>query len=427
MGQRRARMGQFRNEAPERLTLSVQMRGKLMVMRAATGLLVGAVALAAGATSISRAVAASHRAAPPLLQKAQSPSWSPDGKQIVFTYIRYTPGRFGPVPSQYRIVRTSSKPGGAIHTVYGWRKGNLPYGSMRWTVGGRIVFSLNSLLLSVSVHGGKSKGLLFPSCRPESASIPQCYPSGFILSPNRAIAAVSLDDFDPHVPGAIALAKVNAVRPALLPTPLTAEEGQGPSIFDSVLAFSPDSRQLVFSRTPWDPDLGNTGPPVLMAAPIGGGKPVPLAQSGIPGAGLVPNDAPQVQWSPDGRWVAFVENQSLEVVRTAGGSAPRVLATCPDVEVPFSVSWSPTSKVIAFDCRSPVNGISQIGTVKPDGTQLTNLLKNRPLANVIPETEDGPQWSPHGSRLLILAHRIGHRTVHVWTIRPNGHDLTRLG
>ena len=76
-----------------------------------------------------------------------------------------------------------------------------------------------------------------------------------------------------------------------------------------------------------------------MAAPIGGGKPVPLAQSGIPGAGLVPNDAPQVQWSPDGRWVAFVENQSLEVVRTAGGSAPRVLATCPDVEVPFSVSW----------------------------------------------------------------------------------------
>jgi hypothetical protein len=410
----------------KRPTLSVQMRGKLVVMRVGAVLLVGAVAAAAGAVWIRGAVAASHRAAPRVFRDAESPSWSPDGSQVVFTYIRYEPGQYGPVPSRYRIVRTSSKPGRAIHTVYAGRKG-LPWGSMRWAAGGRIVFSVNTLLLSVSVHGGKAQGLYLPSCRPRGPGNPQCYPQGFILSPNRKIAAVFTSVSDPHVPERIALAKVNAARPAVLRTPLTAEE-RGGGIFDIAEAFSPDGRQLVFSRTPWDPELGSTGPSRLMAISLRGGGPVPLAQSGLPGAALVPSDAFQVHWSPDGRWVAFVENQSVEAVATAGGSAPRVLATCPDVELPFSVSWSPTAKVIAFNCRSPVNGSSQISTVWPDGTHLTDLLKDRPLLYVISEGAAGePQWSPSGSRLLILAHRIGHRTVHVWTIRPNGNDLTQLG
>ena len=299
---------------------------------------------------------------------------------------------------------------------------------MRWTASGRIVFSVNALLLSVSVRGGKPKGLLFPSCRrPPESSNPQCYPAAFLLSPNREIAAVDTSDFDPHVPDGIALATVNAAKPAVLPTPLTAEE-QESSIFDSLLAFSPDGRQLVFSRTPWDSLGGNTGPPVLMAIRLSGGGPVPLAQSGIPGAGLVPNDVRQVQWSPDGRWIAFVENSNLEVVPTAGGSAPRVLATCPASYIRPDLSWSPTSKVIAFDCTSQVTGSAEISTVRPDGTRLTDLLKDRPLAYVTQsETEGGPQWSPDGSRLLLLAHRIGYRAVHVWTVRPNGAHLTRLG
>jgi len=255
--------------------------------------------------------------------------------------------------------------------------------------------------------------------------IPSATRLGSFSPPIRKVAAVITSDSSPHVPAGIALAKVNAARPAVLRTPLTAEEKGG--VWDTALTFSPDGRQLVFSRTPWDPDLGNTGPSLLMAISLRGGGPVPLAQSGLPGAALVPSDAYQPQWSPDGRWVAFVENQSLEVLPTAGGSAPRVLATCPDGEVPFGVSWAPTSKVIAFDCRSPVNGSSQISTVWPDGTHLTDLLKDRPLLYVISEAAGGPQWSPNGSRLLILAHRIGHRTIHVWTIRQNGNDLTQLG
>jgi Tol biopolymer transport system component len=81
--------------------------------------------------------------------------------------------------------------------------------------------------------------------------------------------------------------------------------------------------------------------------------------------------------------------------------------------------------VIAFECVSDVNGSGEISTVSPGGTQVTDLLKDRLLVYV--QTAGGPQWSPDGSRLLFLAHRIGHRGVHVWTIRPDGQNLTRIG
>jgi Tol biopolymer transport system component len=407
---------------PEWLTLSVQMRRKLVVMRAGAVLLVGVVVLAAGTVSIRGAVAASHRAAKPAFWSAESPTWSPDGKQIVFSYVRYVPQPpYGPDPTRYRIVRKSSKPGGAIHTVYAGKsgkKGAVP-GEKRWTAGGRILFILDSAagpsLLSVSVHGGKPRGLIFPACRPRySYSLPQCWPTGFILSPSRKIAAVN--NFDPVPDGldVLALAKVNAARPAAITTP---EIGG----FGVIFGFSPGGRQLVYSYP-----FGPPGPWVLR---IGSQKPVPLAESGIPGAGLVPKDARQVQWSPDERWVAFVENQSLEIAPTAGGSAPRVLATCPGHDAPPfpDFSWSPTSKVIAFECVSDVNGGGEISTVSPDGTQVTDLLKDRPLVYVQTGAAGGPQWSPDGSRLLFLAHRNGHRSVHVWTIRPDGQNLTRIG
>jgi Tol biopolymer transport system component len=67
-------------------------------------------------------------------------------------------------------------------------------------------------------------------------------------------------------------------------------------------------------------------------------------------------------------------------------------------------------------------------TVKRDGTDLRNPLSEHRLTPFsYYEGEPKPQWSPDGSRLLFLAQRFGHRSIHVWTIRPDGHDLTRLG
>src|SRR5215470_6607301 len=67
---------------------------------------------------------------------ATSPSWSPDGKQIAFAYG----GPDGP----YRIVRTSSRPGGAIHTILGRPLAQSGCcGQLTWVPGSRIVFENN--------------------------------------------------------------------------------------------------------------------------------------------------------------------------------------------------------------------------------------------------------------------------------------------
>jgi dipeptidyl aminopeptidase/acylaminoacyl peptidase len=389
-------------------------------MPAVVVLIVVCAALAAGAGSVGSA-AASHRAAAGFGSNAISPSWSPDGRQILFGYA---------AGKQSRIVRTSSRPGGAIRAVH---TGFYP---QFWAPGGRIVFGLSDWH-SVGVQGGKAKPIGFNlppcgggQCWPDSCL--SCSPDTFtILTPNREYAAVTTDsgEGNPPPPESIALLKLKPGHaPVEIRTALTAEEQSG-AVSDSILSFSPHGRQLIFSGG------GGTGPAGLLAIRLSGGAPVPLAQSGLPGASLVPSDARGVQWSPDGRWVAFVENQSLEVVPTTGASAPRVLPPCsaPGDSFLRGFSWSPTSNLIAYDCTSNLilDG-AELMTVRPDGTHLRNPLKGRQLHYVnsyygLPEPA---QWSPDGSRLLLLAtYGTAYQTasVGVWTIRPNGHNLTRLG
>lgn len=361
----------------------------------AVAVLVVAAALLAGAASLAGAAPASHPAASVSLQSA---SWSPNGKQIAFGYVtRYVTDPFGSHPSGFRIVRRSTRPGGAVRRVLD-EKGIL--GETQWVSRDRILLHIaDSGLQVVGVRGGKPERVVLPDCRP----VDFCVPGASILSPNRKIVAVETCSGcgDPHTnTDGIELLKFTTGRPVVLSNPITTEEQQG-GFDDEIDAFSPDGSQLVFRRT------GSDGS-ALMAFRFGSDGPVLLAQSGIPGASLVPSDATQVQWSPNGRWVAYVENKGLEVVPTAGGTAPRILAA------PCAFSWSPTSKLIA--CVR-----SGLVTLRPDGTHRTDLLKGRHLL-----LGSFPQWSPDGSRLLFVAGPYDY-LYHVWTVRPNGRDLIRLG
>lgn len=387
-------------------------------MRAVVVSIVFVTALAAWSASIVGSAAASHRGSGYASGNAAFPSWSPDGKQILFTYVGAT---------RTRIVRTSSRPSGAIRTIHTGPHGKHPY-AVLWAPGGRIVFRHGINWYSVGVHGGKAKPITFPSCGST------CWPDTCLAcslrtwslsTPNREYAAITTNSGadNPPPPESIALLKLKPGHaPVEIHTPLNTEEQDG-AVSDSIVSFSPNGKQLIFMRD----GLG------LMAYRLGSSHaPVSLAQSGLPGASLVPSDARGVQWSPDGHWVAFAENQSLEVVATNGATPPRVLPSClaraPE-ELLWGFSWSPTSNLIAYDCVSnlKLDG-AELMTVRPDGTHLTDPLNHRPLTYVnnfsgLPEPL---QWSPDGSRLLFLAH-AGAPTAHVYTIRPNGDDLVRLG
>lgn len=353
--------------------------------------LIAAVALFAlsGAASAGRASVASQRGTSAYLG-ATSPSWSPDGKQIAFVEYHGL--------NKSRIVRAPAAGGGAVRTV----SAASIAGPILWAAGGRIVFLSNFAVRSVPVQGGRARELFSSTW-------------WFVLSPNRKTVAAADGCGCKAAPDAIAFVAVRGGSPRVVPKPADAN--------DEIENFSPGGKQLVFSRAPFSADGPLFAESVQMAIRLSGGQPVPLAQSGIPGAALVPNDARQVQWSSNGRWVAFVEGLKLEVEPTAGGSAPRVLATHFGSD---RFSWSPRSTSIAYDCCSN-RATQRLMTVRPNGTHRSVLTKGK--AADYAGSESGPQWSPNGSRIAFAASRPlpGVHPDRIWTIRPNGRGLTLRG
>jgi TolB protein len=161
------------------------------------------------------------------------------------------------------------------------------------------------------------------------------------------------------------------------------------------VAFSPDGKQLAFTRVP----AGEIGMPDLYVKLVGGGEPILIARRALSPA-----------WSPDGREIAFIslEGGSARIWKVgSGGENPAPLAAG---EVGgYSLAWNPGNRILYQTI-----GNRNIGMIDPVSGQVDLLFK---------ENQGGflfnPRFSPDGKRIGVYWNISPLRGI--WTIsRQNG-------
>jgi Tol biopolymer transport system component len=96
-------------------------------------------------------------------------------------------------------------------------------------------------------------------------------------------------------------------------------------------------------------------------------------------------------WSPDGRTIAFANDQGIATIEPDGGGLKQF--TVPLLGQPEEATWSPDGSRLAFSAFVSSNPYANaIFTIKPDGTGLVRLT---PAGG----SDWGPKWSPDGSRI----------------------------
>jgi Tol biopolymer transport system component len=168
----------------------------------------------------------------------------------------------------------------------------------------------------------------------------------------------------------------------------------------TMLAWSPDARQIVFERTT------ASGERRLMIVDVAGGTPQTLPNS--PGL-----DQSAPSWSPDGRWIAYqmqAEDRISRVVRydllaERSETLPRDGA--------FYPTWSPSGGALAYvvyNDRERALGLYQLA----DGRERVYPFDE-------PLDFSPPQWSPDGRYVA-----FGQGASQIWLLDTHTEALTRL-
>jgi Tol biopolymer transport system component len=124
-------------------------------------------------------------------------------------------------------------------------------------------------------------------------------------------------------------------------------------------------------------------------------------------------DAEGATWSPDGRWIAYLDTEDndakigLYIVRPNGKRLHRVVRGAV-----LTAAWSPNGRKLAFTRE---NG--QLGVVGVDGHGLKRLRMQAKAHNV--------EWSPDGRRLAVQASAAGD-PPQIFALGEDGRDALRV-
>jgi Tol biopolymer transport system component len=163
--------------------------------------------------------------------------------------------------------------------------------------------------------------------------------------------------------------------------------------------WSPNGRRILFLAC-------DTGDPFLHVMNADGSN-----ETRLTNAWTCDDDQEIPDWSPDGRQIAYVGNNSfLRVINADGTGSRRV--TNSDSGDEESPAWAPDGRRIAF-----VRGVN-VHVINPDGSQ-SHQLTNEPSF-----TTPMPAWSPDGRKIAFVSHRDGN--FEIYTMNADGSRQTRL-
>jgi hypothetical protein len=130
-----------------------------------------------------------------------------------------------------------------------------------------------------------------------------------------------------------------------------------------------------------------------------------------------------VAWSPDGRWIAYLDNARDLYVSAPDGSDKRLLASVPEQDYISVGAFSPDSTRLTYSLSGGVNGLDRSEVVRIDGTD-RHLLKQ--ASSVAPGN-----WSPAGDAVVFQLQNDspGHyRPPRVYVVDADGsnaHPIAR--
>jgi Tol biopolymer transport system component/serine/threonine protein kinase len=124
----------------------------------------------------------------------------------------------------------------------------------------------------------------------------------------------------------------------------------------------------------------------------------------------------QVDWSPDGKQLAFVDKESREhpfciyVIPVAGGPKRRITSPPAKGIGDLSPAFSPDGRSISF-LRAPASGISELYVASLAGGEPRRLTAdNREIY--------GQAWAADGRSIIVSSNRLGN--AHLWRIGLEG-------